>query len=334
MILTETKELISKINFNDLRNKKVLITGASGLIGVYMVSCLNHILDEYNIKLYAWIRNEVDEKFKMFYEKCEIIQKDITDIKSFSNLPKFDCIIHAAGYGQPNKFLDDKLKTISLNTSSTINLFDKLNKDGKFLFVSSSEIYSGLDCENILETEIGTTNPNHPRACYIEGKRCGEAICNSFISKGFDVKIVRLSLAYGPGTKKNDNRVLNSLIEKGLTQDYIKLLDNGTAVRTYCYITDVVEMFWNVLLFGKESLYNIGGKSVTSILELAELIAKNLDKKVLLPEIEEQLAGNPKIVNISLQKYLNEFNKNTFVSLEDGIKKTINWQKYIYYNGY
>ena len=149
-----------------------------------------------------------------------------------------------------------------------------------------------------------------------------------------NIKILRLSLAYGPGTKKNDNRVLNSLIEKGLTQDYIKLLDNGTAVRTYCYITDVVEMFWNVLLFGKESLYNIGGKSVISILELAELIAKNLDKKVLLPEIEKELAGNPKIVNISLQKYLNEFNKNTFVSLEDGIKKTINWQKYIYNNGY
>ena len=334
MILDETKNIVSKINFEQLKNKKVLITGASGLIGVYMVSSLNHILEKYNITLYAWVKNEIDDEFKTFFEKCIIIQKDITDSSSFNELPNFDCIIHAAGYGQPNKFLDDKLKTISLNTTSTINLFSKLNENGKFLFVSSSEIYSGLDSQNILETEIGTTTPNHPRGCYIEGKRCGEAICNSFLNKGFDIKIIRLSLAYGPGTKKNDNRVLNSLIEKGLSDDNIKLLDNGSAIRTYCYITDVIEMFWNVFLFGKEPIYNIGGKSITTILKLAELIGENLDKKVLLPEIEEELAGNPKIVNISLDKYINEFNKDNFVSLEDGLKRTIMWQKYIYNYGY
>jgi dTDP-glucose 4,6-dehydratase/UDP-glucuronate decarboxylase len=107
-------------------------------------------------------------------------------------------------------------------------------------------------------------------------------------------------------------------------------MDNGDAMRTYCYITDVVEMFWNIIFFGKETIYNVGGESKTSILELAKLIGDNLNKPVVLPEVSRTLAGNPKNVNISLKKYLNEFKKNNFVSLDNGVKKTIMWQKELY----
>lgn len=330
IIEKESKEIIDKIDFTGLKNKSILITGASGLIGVYMISCLKQISKTHNIKIYAWIKNEIDKEFLSIFDDCYIIKKDITDQNSFIDLPNFDCIIHAAGYGQPGKFLDNKIKTININTISTINLFTKLNKNGKFLFISTSELYSGLDSENILETQVGDTNTNHPRACYIEGKRCGETICYSHISKDIDVKIARLSLAYGPGTKKYDHRVLNSLIEKGLKNDKIELMDSGDAIRTYCYITDVIEMFWNILLHSKDTLYNVGGKSKTTILDLAKLIGKNLNKEVKTPEINQELIGNPKVVNISLTKYINEFNKEEFKSLEEGIINTIEWQKFLY----
>ena len=330
VIKEESKELISGIDFNQLRNKNVLITGASGLVGVYMISCLKEIRQSHNINIYAWIKSDVDESFKEIFADCNIIKRDITDISSFDSLPKFDCIIHAAGYGQPGKFLENKIKTITLNTTSTINLFDKLNEGGKFLFISSSELYSGLETNNITETEIGTTNTDHPRACYIEGKRCGETICHSYQNKGVDVKIVRLSLAYGPGTKKGDHRVLNSLIEKGLTSDVIRLLDNGEAIRTYCYITDVIKMFWKILLNGNQVVYNVGGNSRVTIFGLATLIGNILNKKVILPNEVQELAGNPKVVNISNSTYTNEFNTTTFIPLESGIINTIKWQKQLY----
>jgi UDP-glucuronate decarboxylase len=330
IIKEDIEGLFSKIDFTGLRNKSILITGASGLVGVYMVSCLKRISEDLNIKIYVWIKNEIDPKFIDIFDGCYVIKKDITDTTSFDNLPNFDYIVHAAGYGQPGKFLENKIKTIELNTKSTINLLNKLNASGKFLFVSTSELYSGLDYDNISESQIGSTNTNHPRSCYIEGKRCGESICYAYREKDVDVKIARLSLAYGPGTKKDDYRVLNSLIQKGLFEENIKLMDQGDAIRTYCYITDVIEMFWNILLFGKEPLYNVGGKSVVNILGLAKLIGRELNKEVVIPSVVQELKGNPKVVNISIDKYLKEFQKNNFITLDDGMKKTIKWQKFLY----
>lgn len=334
MIQKECFELVKKINFGELKNKSVLITGASGLIGVYLVSCLKEIKNEYNISINVWIKNDIEKEFKDIFDGCNIIKGDITDINSFTNLPKYDVIIHAAGYGQPGKFMENKIKTITLNTMSTIKLLEKVNEGGKFLFVSTSELYNGLESEMIEENEIGTTTTEHPRACYIESKRCGETICFSYLNQNIDIKIIRLSLAYGPGTKINDHRVLNSLIQKGLMGDKIELMDGGDAVRTYCYITNVIEMFWNILLFGKKTLYNVGGESKITILELAKLIGTNLNKEVIIPKTKKELLGNPKVVNISIKSYTNEFNRPIFVSLDEGIKRTIEWQKKIYEKSY
>jgi UDP-glucuronate decarboxylase len=329
IILQETKEIISKIDFSELNNKKILITGASGLVGIHMLSCLKELSKSINIDISVWIHNDVSIEFVEIFDNCKIIKKDITKLDSFDSLSTYDLIIHSAGYGQPDKFMEDKLKTLLINTLSTNELFKKLNTGGKFIFLSTSEIYSGLDEQNISETKIGLTNTNHPRSCYIEGKRCGESICYIYKEIGFDVKIIRLSLAYGPGTKKNDKRVLNSLIQKGLFYEKIKLLDSGSAIRTYAYISDVIEMIWNITLFGKEILYNVGGKSITSIYDLAVLIGKKLNKPIeISQDIRED--GNPKIVNISIDKYMYEFPNKNFTSLEDGIDKTINWQKRIY----
>lgn len=326
----DVSSICEKLDFSQIYNKKILVTGASGLIGVYLISCLKFFKEKNNLEIYAWIKNEIDENFIEIFSGCNVIRKDLTDENSFSDLPEFDVILHSAGYGQPAKFMEDKIKTIKLNTISTIKLFENLNPNGKFLFVSSSEIYSGLDRNDISETEIGTTNTDHPRSCYIEGKRCGESICYTYSEKGYDVKIVRLSLAYGPGTKKNDQRVLNSLIQKGLENDIIELLDHGNSIRTYSYITDVIEMFWNIILFGTEKLYNVGGESIVSILNLSELIGEEMGKNVKIPETENKLVGNPNLVNISIRRYLNEFEKKDFVSIKEGLRNTIEWQKKLY----
>lgn len=327
--------VVNKIDFSQLENKSVLVTGATGIVGVYMLACLAAVQSKYNIKIYIWNKNEIPAYLRNSFRFEHIkITYDLTEEKSFEYLMNFDYIIHAAGYGQPAKFLDDKIKTIKLNTSSTIGLLNKLSKNGKFLFVSTSELYNGLEKEFVTEDDIGSTSPDNPRACYIEGKRTGETICHSYIEKGYDVKIARLSLGYGPGTKIGDGRVLNSFIEKGIKNDEITLMDAGQAIRTYCYITDVVEMFWNILLFGKEHTYNVGGKSEITIGGLAKMIGNKMNKEVIFPKVTQSMKGAPGIVRISIDRYLKEFNKKDFVSLDYGLDRTITWQKYIYnYDG-
>ncbi len=326
----ECLDISKKIDFTSLKNLRILVTGASGLVGLYLINTLKQLKNSNNIEIYGWIKSEIEESHVDFFKDINIIQGDICDSSSFDNLPNFDVIIHAAGYGQPGKFLKDKVKTITLNTNSLVNLFSKLKKQGKLMFLSTSELYSGNDSKEIKETEIGSTNTDHPRSCYIEGKRCGESICHSFNENGYDVKIVRLSLAYGPGTKIGDHRVLNSLIEKGLKNNEIKLMDSGDAIRTYCYITDAVEMFFKILIFGKSVTYNVGGESVTTILDLAKTIGEKLNKEILTPDKDLSLDGNPKIDNISIEKYIGEFGKPSFKTLDYGLNKTIKWQKHIY----
>ena len=322
-------EIRNKIDFSEMRNKRILITGASGIVGIYLISSLRDFIKELNIEVFAYVNNLLPEKFVEIFNGINVRQVDLS--KDFDTFDKFDYIIHAAGYGQPGKFLENKIKTIQLNTTATIKLIDMLNVGGKFLFISTSELYSGNDSENISEEQIGYTNTNHHRSCYIEGKRCGESIC--FSQNNLNIKIARLSLAYGPGTKPDDKRVLNQLIEKGLSNDSINLMDSGSAMRTYCYITDAVEMFWNILLNSKSNIYNVGGFSKISILDLAKSIGQKLNKEVIFPQTDENTSlGNPKLVNISIDKYLSEFNKTEFIDLDDGLNRTILWQKKIYNN--
>ena len=320
--------IIENIDFSSLQNKKILITGASGLVGFYLTQCVKELQNKFNIEVYLSYKNSIPDYLKEYYDFPYFeIKEDITSIDLKSKF--FDVIIHSSGYAQPMKFLNDSLTTIKINTNATINLLDALKPDGKFLFVSTSEIYNGNDNFSITEDQIGTTTPSHSRACYIESKRCGEAICHSYISSGHNVKIARLSLAYGPFTKLGDLRVMNSLIDKGINNSNIELMDDGSAIRTYCYISDVIEMFWNILLHSQSTTYNVGGISNISIKELADHIGFKLSKHVTLPSVSNGLVGNPKIVNISIQKYLNEFKKTTFIDISNGLDKTIKWMKYI-----
>ena len=256
--------------------------------------------------------------------KCDEIYTD-EGLNPFL-IDKFDYIIQGAGYGQPQMFGKDKVKTISINTTLTNDLFSYLKPDGKFLFISTAEVYSGAPSPH-KETDIGTTTPQHPRACYIEGKRCGEAICMAYKEQGYDVKIARLALAYGEGTKKGDTRAINQIIEQALTKKNIKLFDDGSAIRTYCYVQDAAEMMLQILFKGKDVVYNVGGISTTTIYDLAEMIGHYTGKRVIRGS--NPLTGSPDSVELSLVKVLQEFPR-TFVSLKEGIKKTIEYQKELY----
>jgi nucleoside-diphosphate-sugar epimerase len=333
IIKKDAEKAASALDYSTLNNKSVLVTGASGLIGLHIISLLEELKLNYNIKVYAWVSSEVDPKIKPLFGSSEIIVDDLTDknvIEKSINPESIDIIIHAAGYAQPQKFTGKKINTIKLNTESTTNLFSLLKKNGTFVFCSTSELYSGLSLNNIQEVDIGATTPNHPRACYIESKRCGEAICHAFAEKGFNIKIARISLAYGPGTRINDTRVMHSIIEKGLEQGEIKLLDSGMSIRTYGYVMDLVEMIWNITLHGKNTVYNVCGDSRISIGELATKISEKLNCNLFIPTDDKNaLSGNPRLVNLSLQRYISEFGSPAFVGIDEGIDRTISWQKYI-----
>ena len=277
---------------------RLLITGAYGLVGSNICKALSPDIEVTKVKF-----NDLSGAIGMY-----------------------DYIIHAAGYGQPIKFVEDEIATIEVNTRTTRELFNYLKPNGKYLFISTSEVYSGAKTPYV-ESDIGTTNPQHARACYIEGKRCGEAICSAYKRKGYDVKIARLALAYGQGTKPYDTRVLNQFIEQALTTGKIVMKDSGEAIRTYCYIDDVVGMLLDILFKGTQPVYNVGGFSTTTIKDLAFQIALQVGATVEFGE--EGLKGAPEDVILDMNLTLAEFPRD-FTSFEEGLKRTIEYQKTLY----
>jgi UDP-glucuronate decarboxylase len=332
LVILPTKKIYNENSYKFLENKKILITGSTGLIGHYFIGFFYHSLNSkfppkkidlvHKTKLPNYLKSL--EKKKIF----NFIKQDITKIK-FKN-QKYDYIIHLSSYGQPLKFLSKPLETFELNTSVLKRLLEKTKKNGSFLYLSTSEVYSGINKQNY-ENKIGTTNTNHIRACYIQSKLAGETLVNIF-KKNFklNAKSVRLCLAYGPGNKKDDKRVLYQFIEKALKKSKINMLDAGLNIRSYIYALDAVEMLINILFKGKGDIYNIGGKEIISIKNLAKKISKLTKSKLFIPKEIKNSIGAPNRATVSIKKYEDEFGKKILLPLEKGLKLTIDWQKKLY----
>lgn len=336
-ILEEDAEyVLNSVDLNGINGKTIIVTGASGLIGTHIVYSIKQYVEKTkaNVKLILVCFRKLPPYFNFITKTTwiEVLQGDLTNTEFVSGIPKADIVIHCAGYASPGVFMGDKEKTLKINTATLFGLFEKLSdaKDGgKFLFMSSSSVYTDCTTRPYKVDVIGNSNTLHPRACYIEGKKCGETICNAYREKGIDAKSVRLSIIYGPGAKLGDIRALNTFIESAIVREEIQLLDDGRALKSYMYVSDAVELIWKMILFGKEPIYNLGGKSPISIAEIAQKVGDYLNVPVLLGKtLDDGVEGAILTEELDMTKTEAEFNKSTYVDIAEGLKRTIDWNIY------
>ncbi len=324
----EFQTLLGQLDIDFFSNKEIIVTGASGNIMSYWIQFFSYCAENgMNLKkLHAVTLSGTFPRTMSRPANCLLYQGDLSDPRFIELLPAADIVIHAGGYAQPGKFLDDPIKTMMLNTASTYYLSLKVRDGGVFLFLSSSEVYSGLTGKNHREDEIGTSNPSHPRAPYIEGKRGGEAIGQILFKEGrIKALSARVSLIYGPGFRNGDSRVLNSFIEKALLTHEISMIDSGEAIRTYCYISDAVFQLSKIISCGTKSTYNIGGISRISVRDLAQIIAGQTGSVLKVPQSGASINGAPKEVSMDLGEIMSLCQNLVFTNLEDGIAQTIRW---------
>jgi dTDP-glucose 4,6-dehydratase/UDP-glucuronate decarboxylase len=331
IIFDDTKNLTQEKFCRYFKNKKILILGYSGIVGQYFVGFFINLLDTYcspkSLTLVS--KNKIPDylNFLKKIKSIKIIQTDITK-NNLKNFKTYDCIIFSAGYAQPAKFLRNPIETIKLNTIVLNNFITKLNPKGKFLYISSSEIYNKNINKNLSENDIGLTNTDDPRASYIEAKRCGESIINIYKKDySVDAKSIRLCLAYGPGSKKNDERVLYQFIERSIKNKTLKIHDSGIAKRKYIYILDAIKMMLNIVVYGKHTTYNIAGKETIEIRSLAKKIADIFKINFKANKNNNELKGSPHNISLSIKRYENEFGKISFTRINNGLMKTIHWHK-------
>ncbi len=326
--LREEYASINLRNWHDLKNKTVLVTGGNGLLGSNIVSYLQFLNKKENLNLKLLVHSfSKPVEWLPSDENIEYFSSDLNE--GFPNW-KFDYLVNTATYGQPKKFLQNKLQTIKLNTVTYTKLLElaKIN-NAKVLHMSSSEIYGQIPDgrEAVDENFNGDVNTFAPRAVYGESKRLSETISKVFIDDGMDIKIIRLAIGYGAGVKYDDARFINEFIKKVVNNGEIAMMDEGKAIRQLSFITDTIEMILNVMLAGKQNIYNIGGVDLKSIREIAEVIAKNEGVEVKMPEVSDSVGGTPKNLILDISRYIEEFGCPKFTSYEKGLQKTAEWIK-------
>ena len=315
-------------DISELKNKTFFVTGANGLIGSNLVNVLHDLSrkNDLNLKIIAHSFSAPVS----WLPKDESISYLSSDLAQGLDELAFDFLIHTATYGQPKKFIQNKLGTVKLNTETLIKLLENSKKNNaKVLFISSSETYGQVPPEimPVTETYFGNVDTLSDRAVYAESKRMAETICNIFKQDGLWVKIVRLAIGYGPGVKYSDSRFMNEFIKRALNDGSLTMMDAGRAIRCFCFISDIVEMMLNTMLASKEMLYNLAGVDNKTIREVAEMITADLKVPLHFPQEEEKIGGTPSQLALSNAKYCTEFNKHDFIPFETGLKKTIEWLK-------
>ena len=331
--------LIKNISLSKFKNSKVLILGANGFLASYIQESLNlaNNLLGLNCKITSTSLNKPKGMLREMLQKNKNIKFIQTDLNKKNNLLKFkekyDFIFHCATYASPSIFMKNQLETINLN-SVVLNFFlDKCKNDNSsLLYISSVDVYGHTkNLKRAITEDLPFENfSNLKRSSYGGSKRTGEALC-AFYRKNYklNIHVVRPAITYGPGLTILVKQVIAEFIRKALYDKKILMLDSGSAIKTYGYISDITEMFLNIIQFGKEMTYNTTGLDNISIFDLASLISKKFDNvQVKLPKKRSNLIHIGSDINrviISSKKYIKEFKKKSFITIDQGTTNLVNW---------
>ncbi len=197
-------------------------------------------------------------------------------------------VIHLASNTHPAAYAKDPIGTVLTNMYGLKNLMDfaDAHKAKRFAFSSSVEVYGENrgDVEKFDESYCGYIDCNTLRAGYTESKRCGEALCQAYISqKGMDIVIPRFARSYGPTLLQEDTKAMSQFLHKALAGEDIVLKSEGTQYYSYTYMADAISGLLTVLLLGQSGeAYNIADeKSDIRLKDLAEIIAEAVGRKVI-----------------------------------------------------
>ncbi|WP_288174370.1 NAD-dependent epimerase/dehydratase family protein [Sporofaciens musculi] len=326
------------LSWEKLRDKCMLVSGATGLVGSFLVDVIlrKNQEDDLNCTVYALSRNEekIMERFAGYCgdKHLVFIPYDIRLPLARNDIGTVDYVLHLASNTHPIQYSKDPIGTITTNIIGLQNMleFAVAHHAARFAFASSNEIYGENrgDAEFFDENYCGYINCNTMRAGYPESKRCGEALCQAYkAQKGLDVVIPRLTRSYGPTMLMSDTKAISQFIKNGIDSEDIVLKSAGMQYYSYAYVSDSVSGLLTILLSGKSGeAYNISDESSDIMLkELAAIIADLNGKKVVfeVPDFVEA-AGYSKATKARLDGHkLLTLGWRPRYDVKSGIERTI-----------
>ena len=307
--------------------KKVLITGAAGFIGSHL--CDRFLKEGFKVigmdNLLTGDLKNIEHLFPL--KEFEFHYHDIT---TFVHVPgNLDYILHFASPASPIDYLKMPIQTLKVGSLGTHNLLGLAKeKNARILIASTSEVYGDPLIHPQHEEYWGNVNPIGPRGVYDEAKRFMEAITMAYHTyHGLETRIVRIFNTYGPRMRVDDGRALPAFFSQAIRGEEITVFGDGSQTRSFCYVDDLIEGIYRLLMSGYHMPVNIGNTSEISILDFAKEVVKivgNPNAKIVFKELPED---DPKVrrPDISLAKKVLDWEPK--VDRAEGVLKTYEYFK-------
>jgi dTDP-glucose 4,6-dehydratase len=306
------------------RRPRSLITGGAGFIGSHLVL---HLLEKGHevICLDNLLTGSLNN-FKPIDSKApfQFIEHDVTNYIDIEG--PLDYVLHLASPASPLDYQRFPIQTLKVGALGTHRVLGVAKaKEAAFLLASTSEVYGDPLVHPQHEDYWGNVNPLGPRGVYDEAKRFAEAITTAYHrAHGIDVKIARIFNTYGPRMRLDDGRAVPTFIGQALRGEPITVFGDGSQTRSFCYIDDLVEGIWRLLVSDYSEPVNLGNPQELSVLELATMVKRLSGSSS--PLVHKPLpVDDPKIRRPSITRATTILGWKPDVDIEEGLKKTISY---------
>jgi len=309
-----------------MARKKILITGAAGFLGSHL--CDRFIKEDYHVigmdNLITGDLANIEHLFRL--QNFEFYHHDVS---KFVHIPgKLDYILHFASPASPIDYLKIPIQTLKVGSLGTHNLLGLArNKSARMLIASTSEVYGDPSVNPQPEEYWGNVNPVGPRGVYDEAKRFQEAITMAYHTfHGVETRIVRIFNTYGPRMRLNDGRVLPAFIGQALRGEDLTIFGDGNQTRSFCYVDDLIEGIYRLLMSDYEQPVNIGNPDEITIKQFCEEIIKltGTSQKIVYKELPQD---DPKQRRPDITKAKNILGWEPKIGRAEGLKITYEYFK-------